>query len=286
MRIGFVQFRPVLGDPGANRAAAADLIDRAQGADLLVLPELSNSGYNFDSREEAMAAAEPLSASPFVDHLQRLSGRHRVFLVAGLCEREGDRLFNSSVLVGPEGLIGHYRKAHLFLNEKSLFSPGDLAFPVFDLDLGRLSPERSGEACRVGMLICFDWQFPEVWRILALRGAQVACHPSNLVLPGKAQRAVPVHALLNRLFVVTANRIGTERGLAFTGGSLIVAPSGEVLAQAGADADEVMAVMIDPAEADNKQVTARNNLITDRRPELYGLVVEDAGEAASGGAIA
>ena len=123
-------------------------------------------------------------------------------MVSGLNERDGDRLYNSAVLVGPEGYVGRYRKLHLFMNEKDYFQPGDAGLPVFDIG-----------ACKVGMLVCFDWQFPEAWRVLALKGADVICHPANLVLPGLAQRAVPIHALTNRVYVVTGNRTGTEGGL-------------------------------------------------------------------------
>jgi predicted amidohydrolase len=269
MRIGYVQFSPVLAEPEANRRAVERLVALGSGAHLLVLPELCNSGYNFATRESALAAAEPFADSPFLRLLADLSRRHGVYLVGGFCEREGDRLYNTAALVGPEGPIGRYRKTHLFWNEKDLFQPGDLGFPVYDLDLGLLSRPGAKGRCRVGLLICFDWQFPEVWRILALRGVQIACHPSNLVLPGKAQRAVPLHAMLNRMFVVTTNRTGREGNLSFTGCSIIVSPEGEVLSQGGAAEDEVRTVEVDPAQANNKAVTPRNDLLADRRPELY-----------------
>jgi predicted amidohydrolase len=154
--------------------------------------------------------------------------------------------------------LGRYRKLHLFLNEKDFFQPGNGGLPVFDIG-----------PCRVGMLVCFDWQFPEVWRILALKGADVICHPSNLVLPGRAQRAVPIHALVNRIYTVTANRVGREGDLTFTGLSTISDPAGEVLLQASATENAVGLVDVDISLARDKQVTARNHSFNDRRPGEY-----------------
>jgi predicted amidohydrolase len=272
MKIALAQFAPRLGDPAWNRETVARLAARARGADLLVFPELSNSGYNFASREEAAGAAESSVDGPFLRHLVGLSREHRVFLAAGLCEQADGRLYNAALLVGPQGRIGHYRKMHLFWNEKDIFTPGDLGLPVFDLDLSLLGPDRGAEICRTGLLICFDWQFPEAWRVLALRGAEVVAHPSNLVLPGKAQRAVPALAMLNRVFALLANRTGRERELLFTGSSLIASPAGEVLAQATPEGEEILMVEADLAEARNKQVTPRNDLLRDRRPEEYALL--------------
>jgi predicted amidohydrolase len=283
MRIACAQFQPVLGDLEANRKQVERQAAEAAGSDLLVFPELASSGYAFASREEAFAAAETIHGGPFARLLVDLARRHRMFLVAGLCERDGDRLFNSAVLAGPDGVRGLYRKAHLFWNEKDIFEPGDTGLPVFDLaarDLvasdgaaRHLGPGRGDWSCRVGILICFDWQFPEAWRVLALKGAEIVCHPSNLVLPGLAQRAIPLHAMMNRVFVVLANRRGTERRLSFTGESLLVSARGEELARAPADADAILAAEIDPAAARDKRVTPRNDLLADRRPELYSEIV-------------
>jgi len=271
MKIGFMQFAPVLGDVEATLEAIDRLMPQAKGADLLVLPELCNSGYHFQSAQQAWDTSEEIPTGRFVQHLEGLCQQYGLHLVSGLNEREGDRLYNSAVLVGPHGYVGRYRKLHLFLNEKDYFQPGDAGLPVFDIG-----------PCKVGMLVCFDWIFPEVWRILMLRGADVICHPSNLVLPGLAQRAVPTHALVNRLFVVTGNRVGAERDLTFTGLSTIASPKGEVLVQASPSAEEVLIVDVDITEARDKQITARNNLRTDRRPEAYQALVAAQGEAGDG----
>jgi predicted amidohydrolase len=174
------------------------------------------------------------------------------------------------VLVGPQGYVGRYRKLHLFMNEKDFFQPGNAGLPVFDIGL-----------CKVGMLVCFDWLFPEVWRILALKGADVICHPSNLVLPRLAQQAVPIHALVNRVYVVTANRIGSEGKLTFTGMSTIADPRGEVLSQASSADQELCVVEVDPELAKGKAITPRNNVLADRRPEEYTLLCETGLEPAA-----
>jgi predicted amidohydrolase len=264
MRIGYVQFSPVLSDLETTIARLEVLLPQAVDADLVVLPELCNSGYNFASGEEACETAEAIGKSIFLSFLADYCREADLNIVTGFNERRGERLYNSAVLLGKQGVIGVYRKMHLFLREKDFFRPGDAGLPVF----------RCGSA-KIGMLVCFDWQFPEVWRILALKGADIVCHPSNLVLPGLAQRAVPVHALVNRIFVVTANRIGTEGDLTFTGRSIITDPRGNILCEAPADEPSVGIVEINHLAARDKSVTARNHLFTDRRPEEYGLLVRN-----------
>jgi predicted amidohydrolase len=263
VKIGFIQFAPVLGNVQETMSRICRLIQSCSSADLLVLPELCNSGYNFESFAQAWAASEEIGNSIFLDYLTSLCQQHGCHIVSGFNERDGDRLYNSAMLVGPQGTLGRYRKLHLFMNEKDFFHPGDVGLPVFDI-----------ESCRVGMLVCFDWIFPEVWRILALKGADVICHPSNLVLPGLAQRAIPIHALTNRVYVLTANRIGTEGELTFTGMSTIAHPQGEVLAQASRDQEEVGLVQVNIELARDKDITPRNHVLADRRPEEYTILSE------------
>ena len=259
MKIGYIQFAPVLGDVDGNLEKIGELLGQCAGADLVVMPELCSTGYNFESAGQAMALSETWEQSRLVDLLNESCRKGGFHVVAGFCEREGDLLYNSAALVGPGGPLGHYRKMHLFWNEKDIFQPGNLGFPVFE----------AGGA-KVGMLICFDWQFPEAWRILALKGAEVVCLPANLVLPGLAQRAVPLHAMLNRIYVVLGNRYGVEGELTFTGRSIISDPRGNLISEAPAAEDSVAIVEIDPAAARDKAVTPRNDLIADRRPEEYG----------------
>lgn len=263
MKIGFVQFAPVLGDLPGTMARLDQLGTQWAGADLLVLPELCNSGYNFESTEQAWATSEEIGKSVFLQYLESLCQEHGCHIVSGFNERDGERLYNSAVLVGPQGYIGRYRKLHLFMAEKDHFEPGNAGLPVFDVG-----------PYRVGMLVCFDWLFPEVWRVLALKGADILCHPSNLVLPGLAQRAVPIHALTNRVYVVTGNRVGAEGELSFTGLSTIADPRGQVLVQASATEEEVSLVEMDVSLARDKDVTSRNNLWADRRPEAYSVLCD------------
>lgn len=261
MRIATIQFAPVLGYPEATIERLARLLPSAAGADLVVLPELCNSGYNLESPEQAWDTSEPIDG-PFVHWLTATCRSHGFHIVSGLNERAGDRLYNSAVLVGPMGYVGRYRKLHLFMNEKDFFQPGDEGLPVFDVSLG-------GETWRTGMLVCFDWLFPEAWRVLALEGADVICHPSNLVLPGLAQRAVPIHAVINRVYVATANRVGTERDLTFTGLSTIADPQGNIVTQASADGEQIISADADVTLARDKNITPRNHVLADRRPDAY-----------------
>jgi predicted amidohydrolase len=261
LKIGCLQFSPVLGDRPATIQKLSALLPQAAGLDLLVLPELCNSGYNFTSKEQAWDTSESVEDSEFLDFLMKMCNEHNLHIVTGFNERQGDKLFNSAVLVGPRGYLGKYQKLHLFFNEKDFFEPGETGLPVFDIG-----------GCKLGIQVCFDWMYPEAWRILALKGAEVICHTSNLVLPGLAQRAVPIHALINRIFTITANRVGTEGDLTFTGLSTIADTRGNILGQASATGEELLTAEIDPAVARDKQITAKNHILKDRRPQDYSLL--------------
>ncbi|MBN1396261.1 MAG: hypothetical protein JW959_14655 [Pirellulales bacterium] len=263
MHIAYIQFAPALADLEATLERLRPFLEKCANADLIVLPELCNSGYNFSSRKQAAAAAEPYRRSRFIDVLVEHCRQRDCRVVSGFNERDGDTLFNAAVLIGPDGPLGRYRKLHLFKDEKDIFAPGDLGLPVFDVGMAK-----------IGMLVCFDWIFPETWRVLTLRGAEIICHAANLVLPGMAQRAVPVQAMMNRVFVVTANRVGAEGRLTFTGASLIVDPLGEVLAAAPQEGPHAAVVEINPLRARDKMVTPRNHLISDRRPAEYAALVK------------
>jgi len=183
--------------------------------------------------------------------------------VSGFNERDSNSLYNSAILVGPKGYIGKYRKLHLFMKEKDYFKAGNIGLPIFDIGL-----------CKLGVLVCFDWLFPEVWRILALKGVDIICHPSNLIIPGLAQRTIPVHALTNRVYIVTANRIGTEGDLLFTGLSTIANPKGDILVQASQSKEEVGITDMDVGLSRDKMITPRNDIFSDRRPEEYSFLSE------------
>jgi len=260
-RIGFVQCKPVLGRPDENRDMIAASLDGLD-ADLLVLPELVFSGYCMVNRQSVRESAESPDDSPSVRMLTTLCKAGNYHVTAGFAEKSGDKLYNSAVLVGPEGLVGVYRKIHLFGFEAELFDPGPDPPAVYDIG-----------GLKVGMMVCFDWFFPETARLLALAGADVIAHPSNLVLDW-CQKSMITRCLENNLFAVTANRYGSEsregKELTFTGGSQITAPRGVVLSSAPADGDKAVIVEINPGEARDKSLAGGNHLLGDRRVELYG----------------
>jgi predicted amidohydrolase len=261
MRVAVVQTKPEFGEVRQNVLHAISMMDKVK-ADLFVLPELFNTGYNFvDIREVRKFAEDPKGATYSL--LSRWAKKKKCYVCYGFAEK-GKKLFNSSALIGPRGLIGIYRKVHLYYREKLFFAPGDLGFPVFKLPFGN-----------VGMMICFDWIFPESARTLALAGAEIVLHPSNLVLP-HCPDAMVTRALENRVFTVTANRIGTEnRGgirLSFIGKSEIVSPKGKILSRLRTRKTGVGVVTIDPLAARNKNVNEYNHLFEDRRLGQYTIV--------------
>ena len=251
MRVGFAQFNPRLLDVEGNVNAALRLMERKR-ADLMVLPELFNTGYNFGNRRQAASVAEQIPRGGTTQALKDFSKHEGTLVVAGIAERRGTTLYNSAVVVKDGKYLGTYRKVHLFSNEKRFFKPGH-AFKVFG---------------NVGVMVCFDWYFPESARSLLLKGAEVIAHPSNLVLPN-CPEAMKTRALENRVFTVTADRVGAERGLRFIGQSEIVNPRGQVIYRASANEEECIVREIDLRMARDKAVTSRNNLLRDRMPQAY-----------------
>lgn len=264
VHIGFVQNSPTFGRVKANLDRVTDLL-AAVDADLLVLPELFATGYQFTSRREAERFSERVPDGTTTKRLIALAKRRRCTIVAGLAEQKGHSLFNSAVVVGPGGFIGTYRKSHLFYEETLWFSHGNSGFRVFP-----------AAGATIGVMICFDWFFPESMRTLALAGADVICHPANLVLP-HAPNAMITRCLENRVFAITADRVGAEqRGdkerLTFIGSSQVVGPQGQVIVRASTDSEEVRVVAIDPKEARRKTINRYNHLFADRRADLYGML--------------
>jgi predicted amidohydrolase len=254
---GFLQFNPILGEEQKNINQISELLKKARNADLIVLPELANSGYNFESKAQAIELAQEIERSQYIEFLIKKAKDNGYYIVSGFHEKENSLLYNTAVLIGPNGLLGKYRKIHLFMNEFDIFEKGNLGLPVFKI-----------KNIKIGILICFDWVFPEVWRIMALKGADMICHPSNLVLP-YAQQAVPVHGMINRIFCITANRYGTEKEISFSGQSMISNPTGETLYKAQPNRDEVKIMELNINEARNKNFTHRNHAFNDRLPSEY-----------------
>jgi len=270
VRIACVQMAPIVGDVAANQARSLQLIEEAvaQGAQLVVLPELANSGYMFANRQEAFALAEPLPDGPTAQAWAAIAQRLGIYLVAGIAEHAGDRLYNSALITGPQGYIGTYRKLHLWNEENQFFEPGNLGLPVFHTELGCLA-----------VAICYDGWFPEVYRQLALQGADIVAVPTNWVpMPGQTPDGPAVaHALAiagahcNGLTVACADRVGVERGQPFVGRSLIVGAQGWVLGgPASADKEEILVASVDTlAMRRARQVNPFNHILRDRRSDVY-----------------
>jgi predicted amidohydrolase len=237
-------------------------------SDLLVLPELFTSGYFFKSQSDLAEVAEPVPDGPTTDILTTWAEDLKATVVAGLPEQEGEAFYNSAVIVSPEGEVTVYRKVHLFYQENDLFTPGNLGFQVLDMEAG------DGTSYRLGVMVCFDWYFPEAARTLAVKGADVIAHPSNLVLP-HCPESMPVRARENHVFTITANRIGSERRedetLQFIGLSETCDPNGTILQRAGKDDASVGTVEVDPATARDRHINRYNDVLADRRPEMYSL---------------
>jgi predicted amidohydrolase len=264
MKAGCLQYKPELGNPSGNIGRIAGLI-KDKDFDLLVLPELANSGYLFSDTEELYKCSEEIPGGDFCRALKQICSEKNAYIVSGICERSGDKFYNSSILVYPSGEIKTYRKIHLFYEEKLWFAPGDIRLQVYEIE-GRFGK------VKIGMMICYDWLYPEIARALALKGAQLICHPSNLVMP-YCQDAMFTRAFENHVFTITANRTGKDinknKELSFTGKSVILSPKGEYLYKGPGDIEECVVIDINPEEALNKDLNRYNNLFKDRREEFY-----------------
>jgi predicted amidohydrolase len=260
VKVGFVQTNPEFGQVEHNVSRAIDIIG-STNADLIVLPELFSTGYLFPDRRILSELAESVPAGPTCRRMSDLARSTKTTIVFGIAEKLGDKLYDSSVCAAPEGCCHIYRKLHLFAGEKSYFDPGDLPLQTYEVDDYRL-----------GMMVCFDWIFPEVCRVLALKGAHVICHPVNLVLP-YCQNVMRVRSIENQVFTITANRFGTEshggKTVTFTGRSQITAPNGEVLAKVDESGESIQIVDADLHLAESKQVTEQNDVFADRRTRFY-----------------
>lgn len=264
MIVGYFQFSPEFGNRDSNLEKVLDALSGVV-ADLIVLPELAFTGYFFEDRKELGNLAEDPSNSPTVNTLSKFCKNNNLNIVTGFAECEGNNIYNSALLIGPSGLISTYRKLHLFNTEKEYFDPGNT--PLTSLRVN---------GANIGLMICYDWVFPEVARSLAIQGVDIICHPSNLVL-SYCQKTMISRCIENGVFAVTANRTGTEirpRGeLTFTGQSQIVNTKGDVLASSDLDSDDLVIHEIDLRSAKEKLITENNHLLNDRRPEYYDALV-------------
>lgn len=262
MKIGYVQFDCKFGQKNDNFREVERLIQDNK-ADIWVLPELFNSGYTFASHNEVKELSEPIPHGTTSQFLMKLSKNHSCTIVGGLAEEDNGTVYNSAICVANGYYVGRYRKCHLFDREKIWFAPGNSGFIVLNVN-----------NIKIGMMICFDWIFPEASRTLALKGADLICHPSNLVLP-YCQDAMVTRCIENRIFAITCNRIGREnRGesdLSFTGMSQITAPNGAILNRGAIDKAESFVIEIDIANSREKNITPNNHLFNDRQTQYYNL---------------
>lgn len=266
IRVALVQFTPSPGRKSSNLEAIAGLLEGVE-ADLVVLPELSTTGYFFTDPGELAGLAEGTDgeASQLFREIAASTG---ATVVAGIAEAAGDAFYNSVFLFGPEGGAPFvYRKSHLFYKESMAFKPGDTGFPVVRDHTRDLS---------IGLMLCYDWRFPEAARCLALDGADIIACPSNLVTDAW-MKVMPARAIENKVFVAVANRGGSEtkagETLVFKGRSALYDPWGESVLQAGPSGDCVLVAEIDPFLSRDKRFNDRNDIFLDRRPDLYGRLI-------------
>jgi predicted amidohydrolase len=266
MKVGFLQFQPILKEVETNIDKISKLLESTESFDLMVIPELANSGYVFVDKDELEKTSEEIPSGYFVEKLIELAMKKDGYIVCGVCEKSGSKYFNSSVLVGPEGFVAKYRKVHLFDREKLFFEPGDGPFILYNI-----------RGMNLGILICWDWIFPEATRSLAIQGMDVLAHSTNLVL-SFCQTAMITRSIENQIFTITSNRIGIEtngeHSLHFKGHSQVTTPDAKRLAQASTDKEEVHIVDIDLSKARNKWLSDRNHIFKDRRPEMYNTLIE------------
>lgn len=271
MRVAVGQTEPGLAENQRNLEACLARLEeaRAAGAELLVLPECAMSGYMFGSAEEALPFAEEIPG-PSTEAFERACRELGTHVVCGLLERDGDALRNTAVLVGPDGLVGAYRKTHLpFLGVDRFVVPGD-ELPVYETPLGR-----------IGLEICYDLRFPEVTRTLALKGADIVAHPTNFPVAARIQTELitVARAAENRIYLLTANRVGRERKGEFCGWSQIVDPYGKRLAEAGETEEALLVADVELEKARDKDYVIPGQyelyLFGHRRPELYGSLVAE-----------
>jgi predicted amidohydrolase len=266
VKISLVQFTPRFGNASVNLRQIAALL-RGVETDIIVLPELCTTGYSFLSREETLSAADGPEGKSAI-FFKQLAEQHNAMVIVGFAERSGNKVYNSALIVLPGGELKIYRKTHLFFREKQCFDEGDSGFFVIQHPL---------KDCKVGIMICNDWRYPEAARSLALLGADLIVCPSNLV-SDVWRIGMPARALENKVYVAVANRCGTEtrelddgstQTLTFAGGSVLYNYNGEPLVQADKTEQRVITFEIDPLLTRDKSFNAFNDLLKDRRPGLY-----------------
>jgi predicted amidohydrolase len=269
VRVACQQIAPVVGDPAGNRRLTREAVAEAvaAGARLVLLPELSTSGYVFESVDEAQACAEPADG-PALRGWAEAAARGGAVVVGGFCELgEDGRLYNSAAVVDGNGVVAVYRKIHLWDREQLFFEPGSEPAPVVETRVGK-----------IGVCVCYDLNFPEVARGLALGGADIVAVPTNWPRFPRPEGERPIEvalamatAHLSHVFLAACDRCGPERGVEWTGGSVVCDEWGWLLAGPVEGFGRGLLVAdCDLGRARDKAWNERNDAFGDRRPELYG----------------
>jgi len=269
-KLACVQMDSEIGNVEANRRKIIDRIEPAadRGAELVIFPECAITGYCFDSLDEAKSFAEPLDG-PSAEAIAAACNRTQTYVVAGFIERDGEKSYNAAMLIGPDGVIGNYRKVHLpFLGVDRFLTPGDEPFRVFELPFGRL-----------GINICYDASFPEAARALKLLGAELIVLPTNWATQAwrNPEFVINTRAQENHVNFAAVNRCGVERGWEFIGRSKVVDVNGDTIAEAGREGEEMLVAEVDLQEANNNRIvnvagSYEIDRLADRRPEFYGSI--------------
>jgi predicted amidohydrolase len=274
MRVAVCQLGLAVGDLEGNRASGARAIVAAAdaGAELVLLPELSDSGYVFSSLAEARGCASPSQDNPTIDRWLELARQRNLAIIGGFCELgEDGKLYNSAACVDPTGVRLIYRKVHLWDHEGEFFSPGDQLSPICEL-----------MGVKVAVAICYDLEFPELVRLLALQGAEVLAVPTNWPAMEAPTDERPIElikaqasAATNGIWIAIADRGMMERGVGWAGCSTIITPDGyPATTPLSADETGIVVTDIEPSRARDKSVTPRNHLFRDRREDVYRVVVQ------------
>lgn len=271
MKITCAQIHPVFADVQKNISAIVHDISKHE-SDLIVYPELATCGYFFTDRKQLLENSLTKNSEAFIP-IQNAARENHVNIVLGFAERDGDKLYNSSLLINSNGEIqGLYRKVHLFFYEKVMFSAGNLGFPVFDITT------QKKESVKVGMQICYDWRFPEATRSLALQGAEVVTISACIVTKtGMLHDTLRVRAFENKVIVAFADRVGSETNsingkgetLNFRGESCIINYNGEIISRLDDVSTGSITSEVDTTKTTSKDINSYNNILSDRQPERY-----------------
>lgn len=273
IKIAGAQINPIILNVNNNLQKCLDFTNKAaiQGAKLVIFPEAALTGYCYSSLDEVIPVAETIPGQS-TEEIMSLCKERNIFVIIGLIEKEGEKYFNAAAFLGPEGLIGKYRKLHLpYLGIDRFLNHGNIPPKIYDTEIGR-----------IGLSICFDAMFPELSRVLALSGADIVVNITNV--PGhkfdpKMSHCIYARAIENLIYHIAINRVGKERDWNFPGGSMAVNPEGKLIGEAQGNGEQIFYLEIDPTFARQKHKIiipdqCEIDMIRDRRPEFYGDIVK------------